>query len=419
MSQEIQYIPVKELILWSENPREPLSSSASNQEIVNQAMLDSRQKWNLPKLAASMGDIYDMSELPTVVYRNGRPVVYDGNRRVILAMIHLKLVECRNVNIETPKVPDVLPCNVCDEETALNNVFRKHSTSGSWNMIERDAFIHYNMKRPKSVFLAIDEAVDGFISSNAELNKRFIKEEVLDDKTLQSMGIRVSNGILQSKHSHEELRSILLDILACVQSKKITTRTNRGKLLDVISDDTRTVIERNRELDYKNVTSKKQLPDQKKHDDSPRPKPLTRRVKGESLEYFGGKLNLKAGEVNNLYRDVYLLVQFYCKNESRLSEGFPALLRMAFRLVCETAAREVNKTSDDPIGRYVDAYFAKAKQTLTQNEKTFLSVQNVTEKSIKQLLHTGAHNYSSSKVSAQGIAISIILGKMLVLSHGK
>ena len=92
---------------------------------------------------------------------------------------------------------------------------------------------------------------------------------------------------------------------------------------------------------------------------------------------------------------------------------------MAFRLVCETAAREVNTTSDDPIGRYVDAYFAKAKQTLTQNEKTFLSAQNVTEKSIKQLLHTGAHNYSSSKVSAQGIAISIILGKMLVLSHGK
>lgn len=419
MSQKIQYIPVKDLILWSENPREQLSSFASNQETVNQALLDSRHKWNLPKLAASMGDTYDMSELPTVVYRNGRPIVYDGNRRVILAMIHLKLVVCRDIHMETPKVPDTLPCNVCDEETALNNVFRKHSTSGSWNMIERDAFIHYNMKRPKSIFLAIDEAVDGFISSNSELNKRFIKEEVLDDKTLQNLGIRVNDGILQSKHSQEELLLILEDILACVKSKKITTRTNRGKLLDVISDGTRTVIERNKEQDYKNVTSKKQLPDKRKHDDGPRPKPLTRRVKGESLEYFGGKLNLKAGEVNNLYRDIDSLVQFYCKNESTLSEGFPALLRMAFRLVCETAAREVITTSSDPIGKYVDDYFTKAKQMLTKDEKTFLSTQNVTQESIKQLLHTGAHNYSSSKVPAQGMAISIILGKMLVLSHGK
>lgn len=418
MSQQIQFIPVRDLVLWSENPREPLASSASNQEIVNQALQDSRQKWALPKFASTMGDVYDMSELPTVVYRDGKPVVYDGNRRVILAMLHLNIVECGDISIETPEVPEVLPCNVCDEETALNNVFRKHSTSGSWNMIERDAFIHYNMKRPKSVFLAIDETLDNFISFNDELNKRFIKEEVLDDKTLQSMGIRVSNGVLQSKHSPDELHSILLDVLACVRSKKITTRTNRGKLLDVISGDTRALIERNKEQDYQNVPTKKTSIGKSSPPDD-RPKPRTRRVKEETLEYFGGKLNLKAGEVNNLYRDVDSLVCFYLKNEKMLSDGFPALLRMAFRLVCETAARDAIKSSDDPVGKYVDTYFARAKQMLTQNEKTFLSSQNVSQSSIKQLLHTGAHNYSSSKVVEQGKAISIVVGKMLVLSHGK
>ena len=418
MSQEIKYIPVKNLILWSENPREPLSSSASNQEIVNQALLDSRKKWEIPKLAASMGDIYDMSELPTVVYRNGKPVVYDGNRRVILAMIHLKLVDWGECNIDTPEVPDMLPCNVCDEETALNNVFRKHSTSGSWNMIERDAFIHYNMKRPKSIFLAIDEAVDNFISSNADLNKRFIKEEVLDDKTLQSMGIRVSNGILQSKHSPDELYSILLDILSCVRTKKISTRTNRGKLFDVISGDTRAVIERNKERDYQNVPTKKNPIEKYVPNDSPKPKSRTRRVNEVQLDYFGGKLILKSGEVNNLYRDSDSLVQFYYKNEKTLSAGFSALLRMAFRLICETAARDINNASD-PVGWYVDTYFNSAKKLLTQDEKTFLSSQNVKTETIKQLLHTGAHNYSSAKVPEQGKAISIILGKMLILSHGK
>lgn len=362
-----------------------------------------------------MGDIYDISELPTVVYRNGKPVVYDGNRRVILALIHLKLVDSGGYNIETPEVPDMLPCNVCDEDTALNNVFRKHSTSGSWNMIERDAFIHYNMKRPKSIFLAIDEAMGGFISSHSELNKRFIKEEVLDDKTLQNMGIRVNDDVLQSKHSQDELHSILLDILECVRSKKITTRANRRKLFDVISGDTKAVIERNKERNYQNVPTQRTSIVTPTPPNNPKPNSRTRRANKVQLDYFGGKLILKSGTVNDLYRDVESVILFYCKNRQSLSEGFPALLRMAFRLLCETAARDIDLTLD----KYVGAYFESAKETLTQDEKTFLSTQSVSRESIKQLLHIGAHSYTAAQVPEQGRAISIILGKMLTLSHGK
>lgn len=51
--------------------------------------------------------------------------------------------------------------------------------------------------------------------------------------------------------------------------------------------------------------------------------------------------------------------------------------------------------------------------------KTFLSNQNVKKETLPQLLHTGAHNYCSSQNYEQTLAISIILGAMLNLSHGK
>ena len=62
MSQEIIKIPVKDLISWTENPRDPLSSSACNQDIVDMALRDSNKKWDLKRFASTMGDTYDMSE---------------------------------------------------------------------------------------------------------------------------------------------------------------------------------------------------------------------------------------------------------------------------------------------------------------------------------------------------------------------
>ncbi|MBQ9829156.1 MAG: hypothetical protein IJO38_02335 [Akkermansia sp.] len=416
MSQEIKMIPVKELVLWSENPRDPMSGQACNQDIVNAALKDNRQKWMLSKLAASMGDVYDMSELPTVVYKSGKPVVYDGNRRIILAMIHLGVVDCGGANVQAPSVPEQMPCNVCDEETALNNVYRKHSSSGSWDMLERDIFVHYNMKRPKSVFLAIEETLGGFISSNPELNQRFVKEEVLDERTLAELGVRVENGVLQTQHTAEELQAILTDILSCVKQKQISTRKNRGRLKEVVSSDTQNTVEKNKGNPYRPATVRK-VP---VVSSEPKPKETnrSRRVKSPNMEYFGGKLILRTGDVNNLYRDVESLANFYRLNKSVLSDGFPSLLRMAFRLVCESASLDLGYQKD-PIGQYVDKFFDGAKKLLSADEKTFLSNQNVKKESIKQLLHTGAHNYTSTKVPEQGVAVSIIVGKMLLLSHGK
>ncbi len=56
---------------------------------------------------------------------------------------------------------------------------------------------------------------------------------------------------------------------------------------------------------------------------------------------------------------------------------------------------------------------------LSQDDKTFLSEQNITQDTLPQLFHTGAHNYKSSTSAEKAIAISIILGAILKESHGK
>lgn len=84
MDQEIKNFYIKDLILWTENPRDPIDENAKDQDVVNKALGDSSGKWSLKKLAKEMGGYYDLSELPTVVFHGKKPVVYDGNRRIIL-----------------------------------------------------------------------------------------------------------------------------------------------------------------------------------------------------------------------------------------------------------------------------------------------------------------------------------------------
>ncbi len=87
MSQEIKEILLADLVLWTENPRDPIDARAADQDVVNRAIADSGSKWNLAKLAKEMGGYYDYSELPTVVYHGSKPIVYDGNRRMVLGKI--------------------------------------------------------------------------------------------------------------------------------------------------------------------------------------------------------------------------------------------------------------------------------------------------------------------------------------------
>ena len=121
------------------------------------------------------------------------------------------------------------------------------------------------------------------------------------------------------------------------------------------------------------------------------------------------------GEVSNLYRDISDLYIFYTENKNRLSQSFTSLIRMSLRLLCEAAAKEDGGSID----KYIQDYFDKAKRGLDADIKTTLSNHNVKKNSIVQLLHTGAHNYQVAANIEQTIAVSIILGSILTITHGQ
>ncbi len=411
-NQKVELIKIKDLVLWTENPREPIDENATDQEIVDRAFEDKRSKWTLPKLAKEMGDYYDFSEIPTVVYHNGKPVVYDGNRRMILGKIKLGLVSVPNgENIRIPDFPTEIPCNVCSQKIGLNNVWRKHGESGSWAPLERDIFLHKFMGQEKSSFLIIDEDTE-IIRSNPHLNQRFVKDEIFNDGNLKKMGFEVTNGRFKSLHSNSEARQILKDISEKVERKVISTRYHRGKILEVLDPSTQQLIDYNKShgTQSKNVKideeDKSKLSEQKQH---------TRRAPRKRKVLFGGKLFLRMSDTSDLYRDIEDLFAFYNSKKNDLSDTFTGLIRMSLRLLCETAAEEDGKTLDN----YLKSHFAQAKKTLTQDVKTTLSNHNVTEGSIIQLLHTAAHNYKASQSLDQTIAMSIIIGAILSISHGK
>lgn len=409
MDQEVKYINIKELVLWTENPRDPIDENATDQDIVDRAIDDSSGKWTLKKLAKEMGGYYDFSELPTVVYHGNKPVVYDGNRRIILGKIKHRLVTIPNEsNIQIPDFPVEIPCNVCMEDIALKNVYRKHSDTGSWQPLERDIFLYKFMKKEKSPFLILDETT-GIISKNPHLNHRFVKDEIFKEEILKSMGFFFKDGVLYSVHNNQEGYSILSDISQKIKAKDITTRTNRGKVIEVLEPSSQQLIDQNEK--NKTHISRITFADSKKQ----QAKPQTRRTPKRPAELFGGKLYLQMGAVSDLYRDIVDLFHFYNEEKDKLSQAFPSLIRMALRLLCETASKD----KDASLDTYLSENFPKAKKTFDQDVKTTLSNQNVTEKSIIQLLHTGAHSYESSSNIEQTIALSIVIGAIITITHGK
>jgi len=408
MSQKVKEIEIKKLVLWTENPRDPISSSAKDQDIVDKATEDRRGKWELKKLASRMGDLYDFSELPIVVYKNRKPVVYDGNRRMILAKIKHGFVKSDVVDkTKLPKIPSVLPCNVCDEETALNHINRKHGDSGSWSPLQQDIFQHKYLKSKKSNFLLLDEQT-GIVSNNPHMDVGFVKKEIFNGDKLDELGFAFKNNQLKSRHSDAESKDILQDLADKVAAKKITTRVARGRVTDILETKNRRVIRNNSSQNLTKVkfsTTAKKIKRRK-----------TKKSNKKRVDFFGEGLVLEFGEVNNLYRDIVDLNNYYQKNESKLSRTFPGIIRMSLRLLCETASKDKKFTKMD---KWINKYFAKGKKGLDSNQKTLMTSQNVTEKSLIQLLQTGAHSYTPSSNYEQTLGMSLIIGQMLKLSHRK
>lgn len=406
MSQKVKYINLRDLVLWTENPRDSIDPKATDQEVVENALADRNSKWTLSKLCKEMGEYYDLSELPTVVYHGNKPVVYDGNRRIILGKIKYKYVKVEDNKMDIPNFPNEIPCNVCSEDIAVLNVLRKHGDSGSWSPLDRDISLHKFLEKEKSIFLKFEENT-GLIGNNLHLNQGFVKKEIFTPEKLNELGFGFEGDTLMSKHNHEQSRSILEDLVEQIAEKNITTRKNRGKVISVLQKQNRDIIGENKgnslkPLNYQSEEKKPALKTQKQ----------TRRTKRKQPELFGGKLYLEAGDVSNLYRDISDLYGFYASNKNDLSHSFPSLIRMSLRLLCECA-------SNKKLKEYLESHFKDAKKELNTDEKTTLSNQNVNEKTLPQLLNTGAHSYQTANNMEQTMAMSIIIGRILTLSHGK
>jgi hypothetical protein len=418
MNQEIKYIKVKDLVLWTENPRDPISPTSKDQDVVDRAINDPNSKWELNKLAKEMGEYYDYSELPIVVYKGKKPVVYDGNRRVVLAKIKLGYVTAEGLTVLLPNVPESLPCNVCSEDIALKSIYRKHvQIRNTWQPLERDIFASKYLGEDESIFLRFDKATGGFISKHPEMNQGFVRKEILTDSILSRMGFEFDGKILKTRHSEEEVWVLLTDLLQKIKNKDISTRNSRGNPFSILDQRSKEIIDGNKQKPFQAFTPPKE--GQVINDTnlllskSKRKTPITRKNK---QVFFGEKLILKSGDVNNLYSDILALYNFVDSNHQSFSANIYAIFRMSLRLLCETAA---NDCKFERVDEYINKFYPIAKKKMNQNIKTYLSEQNISKDTLPRLLHTGAHNYMSSVSHEKAVGLSIAIGSMLNESHGR
>lgn len=423
--QNIQNIPVKDLRLWSENPRDPVDVRSTDAEIIKRAIDENPKKWNLERLKKEMGDHYDFSEIPTVVYMEGVPVVYDGNRRIAIlkylqdqklrSSITGEIFSATLVPTELEEL-DVIPCNVCDLETALTNVERKHINSGSWGPLERDYFLCMHRGQPETLFVKFEEQTGGGISGNDKMNQRFVKEEVLTKSNLSKIGFHFDQkkGIVSS-YTKLQAERILDGITSLVNNQKIDTRgDSRGKIKEPLIAEFPALKSVIHPYDKSKKHTKLNVRSATEGETGKEPQRKTPRQNKNNLCFFSESLSLKSGQTNDLYRDIVALHDYYEKNKSKLSSTFPGLIRMSLRLIVESATPAGKKIDD-----YIKQHFTKAKRALSKDHKTALSTHSITEKKLCELLHIGAHNYSSASNMEQTVAMSLIIGQMLKISHGK
>ncbi len=418
--QTIEYINIKDLVLWTENPRDPVDENATDQDIAKRIIEEgTREKWKLQKLFKSMGKRYDYSELPTVVPvkgANGKHVVYDGNRRILIGKIIYGFVSVGidlDFDFKDFDFPKEIPCNVCDESTALEHVDRKHGDNGTWGELERDIFKHYRMEEDKSDFLVIDEAT-GIISNYPFMNKRFVKDEIFTPSNLKKLGILIKDGVLKTPYRDDAFKEILNKIIELVYSKKISTRENRGELISLLKkdDSTKGVISKNKGNKAQPYKGKK----------SPVVKKYTEPTKKEKIPLLFGEdsVILKKGVVNDLFLDLKRMhVESY---KGKYTPHFPMIIRMGLRLLCHVdiaelvpklyAKRQLTK-KEMPLDDYIKNYFDSAKQKLNVKECNFLHEYDVKKDTMTDVLNMGAHGNSYKIGKDKTIALSLILGKIL------
>jgi len=418
MKYHEQTIQVTDIHLDQENPRFPRVNS---QREAVEAMLNDQGD----KIATLALDIYQNGLNPSaklILFKEGSLFIDgDGNRRLTA----LKILETSSLADAFPKIrkkidvtlkrPGVVPTEVgcvvfTDRNAARHWISINHGGAQDgrghidWNGEQKDRF----ERKPSIGLEALDLlAHKGLITADdkSQVNKSTLDrllsyKEVKSDLSISKKGDYFAFGNV------DHLRKAVLSLRGKAVDEVYTATKGKNFVQEAIASSGTSSTEPGRGSAAASGNTPAGASGQGSR---------SRRIKKLGLPVFGGKLSLKQGHVNNLYRDVESLHDFYQTEKSHLSADFIVIIRMSLRMLAETAAKDVKKDLKD----YLTEHFDPAKKSLDQNAKTTLSNQSVSKDSIIKLFQTGAHDYHNSKNEEQALALSIILGAILNLTHGK
>ena len=361
MSQVVREIPLAKLHLWTENPRDPIDMGASDEDVIRRAIDNQSGNWNLDKMLVDIGGLYYFNELPTVVeLKHDEYVVYDGNRRVAV----LKCIQDQNLYMAaTSKLPTfvapeallqqtVLPCNVCDVETALDIVEKYHRGSGKWGKLQYEYFLHTHRGGQKGRLMLLDEATGGLVSENPNLNQEYVQQRLLTDRNLESIGFSVIDGELVTNHdSDEEAVGILEDIGRVMDQKLTNARKNPGQLRAALEEmdpekyrDVKPFSSEGRSRTVRPIARNSGRSSVKKV-------PIRRKGSGP---LFGETIRPRGDQSNLIYAGIEHIYSEYKKDVNGRAYLLP-ILGFSLRLFLETVAREYYLAQNPPVDKGDDA----------------------------------------------------------------
>lgn len=439
-------VNVTRLNLDLQNPRVPKHVKDNNDiDQIRNYLLEKEDVLRIAKSIAKNG--YHRSAVAIVYDDDGELIVLDGNRR--LAACQLLLNPKLAADVRDRRELEDLSKNFNKQELEKIKIAiapsRKEAEKEIWDIHVSQLLKPWQVLQKIRMYRNLIDSGEYDIDSASleygvtpalfkkELEKLFFYEQILeqirtekDEEELLKSGFNKIDRLILSTNGKK-----LLDY--STNNRGDITFTNRGEsdkklkqLVPYITDPQKVPAQATQEWLLENVFSKidssfsvgrKSIKEEKKKNESTTstPQRKTAREKNRTQMLFGQDLVLRKGNTNNIYMDILDLYDFYSKNTNKLSKNFPALIRMSLRLLVESSVLKTKGIAD-----YVKDNYENAKNRLTQDQKTTLANNSINgANSVIQLLQSGAHDYANSANFEQTVAMSIIIGEMLNITHSK